>query len=167
MASRSLEALLVTSDLNMPRLARDHIACAARVGIELLVYCTFRSPEEQARLWRQGRDDLTISRQIVKLRSRQGTAWVGDLIEQVGRQPGARIVTNALPGSSAHNYGLAYDAVPILHGKPAWNDGRLLAMMGEIGEQVGLEWAGRWQRFRETVHFQALNWRQYIKEAQP
>ncbi|MFM8939774.1 MAG: M15 family metallopeptidase [Phenylobacterium sp.] len=26
--------------------------------------------------------------------------------------------------------------------------------MGELGEAMGLEWAGRWTRFREYPHFQ-------------
>lgn len=102
-------------------------------GIDLLVTCTWRSPEEQARLYAQGR-----------------TA------------PG-KIVTNAKPGQSMHNVtlagrpaSLAVDIVPLRSGKPVW-DARdpLWAQVGSIGELVaGLEWAGRWKRFREFPHFQ-------------
>jgi peptidoglycan L-alanyl-D-glutamate endopeptidase CwlK len=49
--------------------------------------------------------------------------------------------------------------VPIRNGKPVWNtsgsDGDLWRKIGEIGESVGLEWAGRWTgKLREMAHFQ-------------
>ena len=104
-------------------------------GIDLLVTCTFRSHAEQAALYAQGR-----------------TA------------PG-RIVTNAKPGQSKHNNldgnapaSLAFDVVPLKDGKPVWGtagvEGELWRRVGELGEAVGLEWAGRWVRFREYPHFQ-------------
>lgn len=112
-------------------MAMKHRALCAAEGIDLLIYCTYRSNEEQAAEYAKGR-----------------TA------------PG-KIVTYAQPGQSKHNHtifgvpaSLAYDAVPLVGGKAAWNDARLLQRMGELGEQAGLQWAGRWKRFKETVHFQ-------------
>lgn len=108
--------------------ARAHIAACKAEGIDLLVTCTYRDPAEQARLYAQGR-----------------TA------------PG-RIVTNARPGQSFHEYRIAYDVVPLRAGKPVWGtageDGKLWQRVGELGEAQGLEWAGRWPRFREYPHFQ-------------
>lgn len=82
-------------------------------------------------------------------------AWLVDL---VGPQAGTNRVTNALPLASAHNFGVAFDAVPYVGGKCLWRDKTALAMMGECGEAEGLEWAGRWRRFRESVHFQQPDW---------
>ena len=99
-------------------------------GIDVLVYCTLRSLDEQAKLYASGR-----------------TA------------PGA-IVTNAKPGHSLHNpdehgRAWAFDAVPMFSGKPHWNNVELLNRMGAIGESCGLVWAGRWRgNLRERVHFQ-------------
>lgn len=99
-------------------------------GLDVLIYCTLRSLDEQAALYASGRT-----------------------------KPG-RILTNAGPGESLHNpdadgFAAAFDAVPMAHGKCLWNDAASTARMGECGEFVGLEWAGRWRgAFREYVHFQ-------------
>lgn len=105
-----------------------HIAACRAAGIDLLVTSTLRTKAEQAALYAQGR-----------------TA------------PG-RIVTNAKPGQSFHNYGLAYDVVPLRAGKPVWgtkgDDLALWKAVGALGKEQGLEWAGDWTRFREYPHFQ-------------
>ncbi len=97
-------------------------------GIDLLVTSTYRDAESQAALYAQGR-----------------TA------------PG-KIVTNARPGQSWHNWRCAVDVVPLRNGKPVWGtageDGKLWARVGTLGEAAGLEWAGRWKSFRELAHFQ-------------
>ena len=97
-------------------------------GIDILVTSTYRDLESQAALYAQGR-----------------TA------------PGKR-VTNAKPGQSYHNWRVAFDVVPLRDGKAVWNttgaDGKLWERIGQLGEAVGLEWAGRWKTFREYAHFQ-------------
>lgn len=106
-------------------------------GISVLLTCTWRSAEEQDRLYAKGR-----------------TA------------PGA-IVTNAKGGYSAHNAILpngtpaarAFDIVPLRHGKPVWGTtGEDLAVWNRIGEHgtaVGLTWYGSpTSKFREFPHFQ-------------
>lgn len=112
----------------MAVLAKKFIAACRADGIDLLVTCTYRTPEEQAALYAQGRT-----------------------------KPGP-ILTNAKPGQSMHQYGLAIDVVPMRDGKPVWGikgaDGALWKRVGELGESVGLEWAGRWERNREYPHFQ-------------
>lgn len=101
------------------------VASCKSVGIDILITSTLRDMESQAALYAQGR-----------------TA------------PG-KIVTNAKAGQSFHNYGLAFDFVPIVNGKAAWNDTKLFTRCGEIAESVGLEWAGRWKSFKELAHCQA------------
>ncbi|MDM0119021.1 M15 family metallopeptidase [Variovorax arabinosiphilus] len=129
MASRAL------SDLAEPvRLAAlAFVARCKAAGLDVLIYCTLRSEAEQAALFAQGR---TV--------------------------PGV-IVTNARPGRSLHNpdatgKAWAFDAVPTRSGAPLWADEDALRRMGECGEAVGLEWAGRWRgALRERVHFQIQN----------
>ena len=101
------------------------LAAARAQGIDLLVTSTYRDFESQQALYDQGR-----------------TA------------PG-KIVTNAKPGRSWHNYGLAVDVVPLRNGKPVWDaKDPVWETVGKLGEAAGLEWAGRWTRFRELPHFQ-------------
>lgn len=99
-------------------------------GLDVLIYCTLRSMAEQAELYASGRTT---------------------------RGP---VLTAARPGESLHNpdaagKAWAFDAVPLVGGKPAWNDAEAVDQMGQCGEAVGLEWAGRWRgKLRERVHFQ-------------
>lgn len=97
-------------------------------GIDLLITSSFRDMESQAALYAQGR-----------------TA------------PG-KVVTNAKPGQSFHNFRCAVDVVPLVNGKPVWGttgeDGKLWDKVGAIGEACGLEWAKRWKSFPELAHFQ-------------
>ena len=123
--SRRIEDLLPVVQVR----ARALVKAAQDVGIDLLITSTYRSNEEQAALYAQGRT-----------------------------KPGL-IVTNARPGDSYHNWRCAFDVVPLRNGKPVWNttglDGDLWRKIGEMGEAIGLEWAGRWTgKLREMAHFQ-------------
>ena len=71
-----------------------------------------------------------------------------------GRTAPGKKVTNAKAGQSFHNWKCAFDFVPIVNGKPNWNDTALYTKCGEIAESVGLEWAGRWKIFKELAHCQ-------------
>jgi len=72
------------------------------------------------------------------------------------------------PGQSAHNClnanGIpaaeAFDVGVIRNGKYVGNgsDPDYLRA-GAIGEKLGLVWAGRWKKMKETAHFQNANWR--------
>jgi len=72
----------------------------------------------------------------------------------LGRTESGEKVTNAKAGQSFHNYKLAFDFVPIVGGKASWKDTPTFYKCGEIAESLGLEWAGRWQRFPELAHCQ-------------
>lgn len=73
----------------------------------------------------------------------------------IDNDPSTPKVTNAKPGDSYHQYGLAIDAVPRAYkALPDWNpNGPLWVRIGEIGESFGLEWGGRWSR-PDRPHFQ-------------
>jgi len=121
MASRSL------LDLNQQTRIRaeEFLSKCKDQGLNILIYCTYRSPEEQDELYAQGRT-----------------------------KPG-KIITNAQGGESLHNHRCAFDFVPLVFGKPAWNNSALYLKAGTIAESVGLEWSGRWKgKLRETAHCQ-------------
>lgn len=123
--SRNIESLLPI----VAEKARAMLAACAADGLDVIVTSCYRDHESQAMLYAQGRTT-----------------------------PG-KIVTNARPGESWHNHRCAFDIVPIRNGKPVWGtagaDLELWMRVGEIGESVGLEWAGRWKgRLLEFAHFQ-------------
>ena len=132
MSSRSLK------DLNQAtrQMAELHVQLCKQRGVDLLIYCTVRSNAEQTELY------------------------------AIGRTKPGKIVTNARAGQSAHNpdkdgKAAAYDAVPLLFGKPMW-DGKhpTWAIAGAAGEEAGLVWSGRWTgKLREQAHWQDPNWR--------
>lgn len=93
-------------------------------GIDVIITSTYRDHASQAALYAQGRTT-----------------------------PGKK-VTNAKAGQSFHNWKVAFDFCPIVNGKAAWNDTALFTKCGEIAEGVGLEWAGRWVKFKELAHCQ-------------
>lgn len=131
-------------------------------GIEVLITCVHRSMQEQADLYALGRSQGELDAYGIKAVAR----------------PLVRRVTNAKPGESRHNFmlgdvpaSLAFDCVPLRHGKPVWgtggagmnddprdddvNDLELWQRVAAIGEGLGLQWAGRWLgHLREMAHFQ-------------
>ena len=92
-------------------------------GIDILITSTYRDAESQNALYAQGRT-----------------------------KPG-KVVTNAKAGQSFHNWKVAFDFVPLIHGKPNWDDAALFKKCGEIGKTCGLEWGGDW-KFKDTPHLQ-------------
>ena len=100
-----------------------------RHGVTAEVISGLRSYQQQAALYAQGRT-----------------------------RPGG-IVTNARPGSSWHNYGLAIDLGLFKNGvyldakNPRLAD-KVYAELGALAKTMGIEWAGYWTSFRETPHFQ-------------
>jgi peptidoglycan L-alanyl-D-glutamate endopeptidase CwlK len=130
MPSRSL------ADLRAPFRARAEAWAQAceQSGLDILIYCTLRSLDEQQALYAQGR-----------------TA------------PG-RIVTYARAGSSAHNFGLALDFVPLVGGKAEWRaPSPRWEQAIQIAEAFGMESASKWQRFKEWPHLQEPNWRSFVQ----
>ena len=108
------------------------LAACTAAGIDVLVTCTLRSNEDQAVLYAQGRTTA------------------------------GHIVTKAKPGQSAHNFGLAIDIVPMIHGKPDWlGTSPAWHQVGVLGQAQGLEWYGApGALFPELPHFTLSNWRQ-------
>lgn len=118
-SNRTLKTI-ATLEANFQRRARQWLDEMVQTGIRPLIYCGFRSFEEQLALFAQGRT-----------------------------KPG-RIVTKARPGESYHNYGLAFDWVPV---KPTLKDKNLFSAdwndetAFKVGEQCG-----------HTFNLAAISW---------
>jgi peptidoglycan L-alanyl-D-glutamate endopeptidase CwlK len=70
-----------------------------------------------------------------------------------GRTAKGPKVTNARAGYSWHNFGTAYDLTLFSGKNPVWESPKY-ARAGDIGEDLGLEWGGRWKKLVDRPHFQ-------------
>jgi hypothetical protein len=115
---------LATLDATTAKLAREHLRRLAAEGYTFKVTSATRSFSEQAALYAKGR-----------------TA------------PGPK-VTNAKPGSSWHNFGLAYDLTLFQGDKnPVWEH-PAYAIAGRIGKELGLRWGGDFKSLVDRPHFE-------------
>lgn len=69
-------------------------------------------------------------------------------------------VTNARYPQSLHSWGLAFDFAVLIDGKINWQRVDLYNQVGHLGENLGLEWGGRWRTSADRPHFQlpGFNW---------
>jgi peptidoglycan L-alanyl-D-glutamate endopeptidase CwlK len=119
MALRTLDALLP----HVKAKAEEFLRLCDLANIDVLIYCTYRTYEEQEAEYAKGR---TVA---------------------------GKIVTNAKGGDSYHNWGRAFDCVPMVNGRAQWSDNALYDKIGSIGKSIGLEWGGDW-KFKDRPHFQ-------------
>jgi len=111
-----------------------------------------------ARKIRQMADIVALDRPPVTLRVTQGLRTWGEqaVLYAQGRSSPGNIVTNAEPGHSWHQFGLAVDVVPLgLEGQPDWNKKhpiwqRLLV----VGTGLGLVEGAQFRSYPDYPHFQ-------------
>jgi peptidoglycan L-alanyl-D-glutamate endopeptidase CwlK len=117
-------ANIATLRLDAQTSAREWLLKCLEAGINVKIISGSRTYQEQAALYAKGR-----------------TA------------PGPK-VTNARPGYSWHNFGVAWDFVVFdAKGEPMW-ESPLMERCGLIAESLGLEWGGGWKSFRDIPHVQ-------------
>lgn len=169
MSSRDIATLCP----EMQAKARQFLKVAELRGLDVLIYCMHRSPEEQARLYRRGRSLRRIRQKADRLAQHYERPDLAEILMNVGPQYGRR-ATGAGPGQSYHQYGRAFDGCPLVDGKPLWEtddpwEMALWEAYGEVGEEVGLRWAGRWHgKRREFPHMQlaGAHWHELIRAAE-
>lgn len=109
-------------------------------GHRLIVTSTIRTLEEQARLYRQGVSTDAVNLKAQGLRNR-GYNELADILIAVGPVPTSNKVTNAGPGESWHNWGMAADVVPIVNGHAVWDsESPLWGQYGSLVKMNGLYW---------------------------
>ena len=119
------QARIASLDPSLRPLALALLETAWQDGIALVVVGGLRTLDEQQALYDQGRTT-----------------------------PGP-VVTNAKPGSSWHNYGLAFDVAILANGSATYpNDADLWNRVGAAGKRVGLQWGGDFVSFKDRPHFE-------------
>lgn len=150
----------MSADLNVLRpktkkMCEMFIEACAKNGIIVSITQTFRSSEIQCAYYSQGRESLS------KVNAKRKIAGLPSIAEKDNK-----IVTNAPKGTSPHEYGLAFDFVPIVNGVASWNDLKLFQTCGQIGKAISfegysLEWGGDFKSIKDLPHFQLKNWKHY------
>lgn len=83
-----------------------------------------------------------------------------------GRRTPGKIVTNAVPGSSYHQYGLAADLVPLKNGRPDYDHDQ--SPWAPIASKYGITWGGNFAgSFKDRDHWESQlghNWRQWLAQ---
>ena len=109
------------------------IQAAEEIGITIVITDGFRSIDEQ------------------------------NILHSQGRSESGNIVTYAEGGESYHNYGLAIDfALKMEDGDVVWdierddngNGDPDWFEIAEIGKELGFDWGGDWQRFKDYPHLE-------------
>jgi len=116
-----------------------------QAGCPVLIYRTLATFPEQQALYEQGR---TTPGPPCR---HDGKSWP---IGTCPKHPLGATITDAQAGESYHNYGAALDGVPLVDGKPDWDDLRKFHVMGELGEDLGFQWGGRWPHRKDYPHLQ-------------
>lgn len=158
MASRDIEKLV-------PELRTKISLLLPSLSFPILIYCTGRSAEEQARLWRQSRK-LSMILEKKRILEKFGHEELAKILIDVGPCHGPH-VTHAGPGESWHQYWQAFDAVPLIGGKPAWDLRKSENLWRELGAKatdIGLNWGGNWKKPRDFPHFQIPTTSNPLKE---
>ena len=125
------------------------------IGVHMVPYETQRDVWRQAKLWRQSRTTAKIREMLNFLRV-QGAGYLADVIDSVGPQKG-NWATNAIPGLSWHQWGLASDLYWDKNGhEPGgveWMDLTGYRLFAEIAKIHGLT-SGYFWKSRDAVHVQ-------------
>ncbi|MCY8937324.1 M15 family metallopeptidase [Peribacillus frigoritolerans] len=116
--------------------ALEMIELAYNEGIYVQISAGYRSLEEQANLFGQGRV----------------YSYNGKNYSNLAKP----IVTNAKPGQSYHNYGLAIDFFIVSDdGKRAiWTVDSKWQRVAAIGKDLGFKWGGDWSSFKDYPHLE-------------
>lgn len=128
-------------------------------------------------------DSALTGRAKVRITQNLRTFQEQEQLYAIGRTKSGKKVTNAKPGQSIHNYGLAVDICLIIDGKTAswdtakdWDNDKVADWYEcvKIFAKHGWEWGGNWKTFKDLPHFERksiktktseikISWRNLIK----
>ena len=92
--------------------------------------------------------------------ARRTMAQQRDIYAQGRTKPG-KVVSNAKPGQSAHNFGYAVDLWPLkADGDFDWGASRkLFDAMGAVAVELGLTWGGNFKSILDLPHVESAQWK--------
>lgn len=129
--STALEDLQPLFRLKVEKWLND---CQAE-NLLLFIDFTLRTRAQQAELYAKGRKKV-------------GPLWI--VVDR------SKKVTDAPPGSSYHEYGLALDVYPLHMGAPSFRTPVSVRVV-DLAKKHGIAWGGNWTRFKDRPHFQDAN----------
>lgn len=132
------ELIIESLHVELQPLARTHRDVAHHLGLDIIFTAGRRTWAEQMAAYGKGR-------------SMTPHGWIVS-------DP-AKLVTFALPEQAPHCRGAAYDIVPIVKERAAWDRLDLFAELGRIGKELGLVWGGDWPKLKDCPHFELPGWR--------
>lgn len=101
-------------------------AAMLKAGIDYILVCTYRSPEEQLKL-----------------------LALGNTRAKPGKSKHNRVDAKGKPAS------YAFDIVIMIHGKPEWSGTHpLWREVGKIGKACGMVWGGDFRSLKDWGHFE-------------
>jgi peptidoglycan L-alanyl-D-glutamate endopeptidase CwlK len=109
----------------------------ANPGRDLVLTCSYRSPDEQRALYARGRA-LVAGKWVVQDPSQ--------IVTYLSGEPGSRSLHNLIPAR-------AIDVAVLISGKVTWQEKEYYPL-GPLAERCGLEWGGYWHQFRDYPHLQ-------------
>ncbi len=114
-------------------------------GPSVVITCTYRSPEEQDRLFDQPRDK----------KDNNGNGRVDEPAEKV---------TNARAGQSPHNYkpSFAFDIAFTQGKKTDWSEKNFRLFAPLVLQTPGITWGGNFKSLVDLPHFELTHWRSRI-----
>lgn len=132
--SRSIDDLESTFAAKVRTLLDE---CGDR-GLEMRPFSTLRSVWQQARFWRQSRTREEIERKIAYLKQME-CEYLANVIDVVGPQYG-QWATDAIPGESWHNHGLAVDCFLVGDdGRAIWDGNHIgYCIYAEVADDLGM-----------------------------
>lgn len=133
----SIENMKEGISLRVKEAALELIKRAYTENIYVKITSGFRGMEEQAALYGQGRKTYVYN----------GKDY-GD--------PTKPKVTNAKPGESTHNIGLAIDFVLVSEDgrQVLWDVNNNWIRVANIGKELGFQWGGDWTSFKDYPHLE-------------
>jgi len=120
------------------KIVTDFINDLYKQGIKYRTYSGNRTFIEQSELYGKGRTEEDLS-------------LVG--IDKKYSKPTEKIVTYAKPGSSYHNYGLAFDGVEVKDGQAIWNSNNEQKIV-DTAKVYNLYWGGNFTNLKDKPHFE-------------
>lgn len=118
--------------------AIDFVNDLKNQNISYRLYSGLRTFDEQAKLYGKGRTEAEL---------------ISVNVDKKYAQPNEKRVTNARPGTSFHNYGLAFDGVEIRDGQAQWNSSNEQTIVS-TGKKYGFFWGGDFKSFIDKPHFE-------------
>ncbi len=128
-------------------------------GVTLELREGLRNTFTQAVYWRRSRSKEEIAQQIKKLQNSNADFLAYSLFI-VGEQQGPP-TTNALPGLSWHQYGLAVDCAWVLDGKVCWDNENLYdgingyEVLAAEAKKLNICSGHDWANLKDSGHLQA------------